>query len=84
MKLQEKLRKRFCREIYLLSEGGEHNKQDAELFDQETIKNVHAERAARRQKQWAANKRRSTHSSGTDAATQFLPTATDGTSCLGS
>lgn len=77
IKLQEKLRKWFRGEIYLQSEGGEHSRQDADLFDEQTIKIGIAVRVVHRQNQWAANNRRSTHTHpAMKLRIELLPTAT--------
>lgn len=76
MKMQERRQKRLSGEVYLRTKGGEKDRQDADVFDEETIKNSHAVLAGQRHHQRAADNRRTrTHRSGAGVRAQLLSAA---------
>lgn len=63
--MQKRRQKRLSGEVYLQTKGGEKDRQDADVFDEETIKNSHAELVGQCRHQRAANNRRThTHTHG--------------------
>lgn len=56
--MQKRRQKRLSGEVHLRSKGGEKDRQDADVFDEEAIKNSHAVLVGQRHHQRAADNRR--------------------------